>query len=141
MKIILKNYLQKSKFETVWLIEIVWLSSLLCMVVRVMIFETLTTSIDIYDTLSLLIVTYWYLFFGMRIDVGSHWVIYWIVAFILDHAAHHHRYKCLLPINVFITCSLPLMTIDIYYTNCVHYEWTLDSRLRLNAMILADNLH
>ena len=56
------------------------------------------------------------------IDVGVHLVIYLILAFILDRAAHHHRYKCLLPINIFITCSLPLMTIDICYTNCVHDE-------------------
>ena len=39
--------------------------------------------------------------------------------------------------NVFITCSLPLMRNDICY---VHHEWTLDSRLRLNTMILADSL-
>ena len=43
--------------------------------------------------------------------------------------------------NVFITCSLWLMRIDICYTSYVHQEWTLDSRLRLNTMILADNLH
>ena len=42
----LEEVLTKVKFETVWLIEIVWLSLLLCMVVRVMIFETLTTWID-----------------------------------------------------------------------------------------------
>ena len=42
----LEEVLTKVKFETVWLIEIVWLSSLLCMVVRVMIFETLTAGID-----------------------------------------------------------------------------------------------
>ena len=41
--------------------------------------------------------------------------------------------------NVFITCSLPLMRNDICYSNYVHHEWTLDSRLKLNIMILADN--
>jgi len=45
-----------------------------------------------------------------------------IIAMFLDRAAHYHRYKYLLPINVFITCSLPLMTTNICYANYVHDE-------------------
>ena len=36
-----------------------------------------------------------------------------ILAFILDRAAYHHRYKCFLQSNIFISCSLLLITIDI----------------------------
>ena len=34
------------------------------------------------------------MFLGMMIDVGGHWLLYWIVALFLDRAAHHHMYKC-----------------------------------------------
>ena len=48
-----EELLTKVKFETVWLIEIVWMSSLLCMVVRVMIFETLMAWIDKFKIVQL----------------------------------------------------------------------------------------
>ena len=60
---------------------------------------------------------------------------------------HYHRYECLSYFwyffflwALFLTCFMWLMTIVLYIIN-VHHEWTLDFHLRLNTMILADNLH
>jgi len=68
------------------------------------------------------------MFLGMMINVGGHSVVYWTVALFWTCCSSSQVqmfFFCKLLMfvtNAFITCSLPLMRIDICYSNYVHHE-------------------